>query len=363
MLIHFSHSSQFHRILLVQFGTIRDVIRTLPIINILRLRYPHAKIAWLAAPEMMDFLNHYDIVERIIVAKPGWYNRLCGIKTLRKKLQSYAPDLCLDLHGDISSGLATRISGGGRRISANGTMLRLFGRPKKTEPGETSLAKGLRLLETLDVAGAGIHYDLPEIPLERRALDGIVRKLGLESTPFAMLGVGVQSNSTPWEIDRYVQVAEHLRHTHHLPTVATWQNTREKRIAERIVAESGGMTALAPALSAIPLAALARRTSIFVGTDNDFLYIAAAVGAPCVGVFRDENARRDAPDCDNLQTIMAASGEPRWKRRGISGGTSPVRIDNYTYDVIQACNACDDILRPERIQKQKPLPEKHLVGV
>jgi len=265
------------------------------------------------------------------------------------------------LQGDLSSGLATKLTGNNKRISINGTRGRLFGKSKKREPIEHHLEKRLHLLESLDVVGASINYDLPEILLERREVAWVLGKLGLESTPFAMLGVGVQSNSNDWEIDRYVQVAEHLWQTHNLPTVVAWQNTREKWVAEKIVAEAGGMVALVPTLLAIPLVALARRTSLFVGTDNDFLHIAVAVGTPCIGVFCDENLQNDAPYCNNFRAIRATMDEPQWKRRDVNTGASPVRIDNYTYDVLQVCNACDDILRPESIQK--PLPEKHLVGV
>ena len=390
LLTHFSHSAQFQRwchqrnnILLVQFGTVRDIIRTLPIVNILRLRFPHAKIAWLASPEMIDFLNSYNIADRLIVAKPSWYKKFCEIKTLRKKLQSFAPDLCLDLQGDLSSAFAAKLSGSGQCLSVNGTKRRLFGRSKKTESLEHPLEKRLKLLETLDIAGASIDYNLPEIPLERREVGWVMRDLGLDSTPFAMFSIGVQSNSShvatsaiTWEIDRYVQVAEHLWHTHHLPVAAVWRTAQEKRIAEKIVAEAGGMVALAPILSAIQLAALARRTSVFVGVatsamtpHSDFLHIAAAVGAPCIGVFCDENARRDAPCCDNFQAIMVQAGGSRWngraggangctggtKRRGHPPGASPVRIDNYTYDVIEVCHACDGILQPVMPPAQQPV--------
>ena len=347
MFAHSLYSSQFHRILLVQFGTIRDIIRTLPIVNILRLRFPHAKIAWLASPDMINFLNHYDITDRLIVAKPLWYKKFYEIKTLKKKFQSYSPDLCIDLQGDISSGLAARLSGSGERISIRGQRCRLFGKPKKIEPETRPLEKYLQIMELLGVAGASIDYDLPEIMLERSDTAWIFRELGLETTPFAMLGVGVQSNSTCWEIDRYVQVTKHLGYTHNLPTLVTWQSTREKLIAGKIMSEACEMATLAPALSAIQLAALARRTSVFVGTDNDFLHIAAAVGSPCIGVLCDEIANRTAPCCSNFQTIMASIGEPCWKRRSAGTRMTPVRIDNYTYDVIQVCNACDDILQPE----------------
>ena len=346
MLTHFSHSSQFHKILIIQNGTVRDIIRILPIVNILRLRFPHVKIAWLASPEMIDFLNHYNIADRIIVAKPGWYKKLYEIKALRKKLRSFAPDLCLDLQGTVSSGFAAKFSGCDKRISIHGTKSRLFDNLKKSEQAVNQLEKHLNLLESLGVAGASIDYDFPEIFLERRESGRVLRELGLESTPFAMFSIGVQSYSTHWEIERYVQVAEHLWQTHHLPTVAVWQFAKDKQIAEKIENESGGMVALAPLLSAIPLVALARKTSVFVGTDSDFLHIAAAVGAPCIGILCDENARRDAPCCNNFQAVMATMGKSRWKRRGIKAGASPVRIDNYTYDVIQVCNACDDILQP-----------------
>ena len=360
MFTHFSHSSQFHRILLVQLGTVRDIVRTLPIIHILRLRYPHAKITWLSSPEMIDFLNNYNIADRIIVAKPGWYKKLHAIKTLRKKLQSFTPDLCIDLQDDRTSGLAARLSGCGKRISICEKKNRFFGKPIKSEQSKHQLEKRLRLLETLGIASASIDYDLPEIPLERRESGWVFRNLGLESTPFAMLGIGVQSNSTMWEIDRYVQVAEHLWFTHHLPTVVTWQNAREKWIAEKIVAESGGIVALAPAgatsattLSAIQFAALVRRSSVYVGGDNDFLHIAAAVGTPCIGVFCDESSQYDAPLCNNFQFVQAQTGGKRRHWRGVHAGNALIHIDNYTYDVIQVCNACDDILRPEQVSEEE----------
>ena len=319
-------------------------------IKILRFRFPHAKIAWLATPEMVEFLNSYNIVDRLIVVKPGWYKKLYEIKKLRKKLQSYAPDLCLDLQGDMASGLAAKLSGCHKRLTVSGKRNHFFRKPKKQRQPEHQLDRRLQLLETLGVAGASIDYDLPEITRERRTVDWLARKLGLESAPFAMIGVGAQSNATHWEIDRYVQVAEHLYCTHSLPVLIAWQTEQEKRIAEKVVAESGGMSALIPAITAVQFAALARRASVYIGGDNDFLHIAAAVGTPCIGIFCDKNSQHDAPYCSNFQFVQAQIGEMRRNQRGVITGTAPIRIDNYTYDVIQVCNACDELLQPEPAQ-------------
>ncbi|MCL2624378.1 MAG: hypothetical protein FWD31_12010 [Planctomycetaceae bacterium] len=334
----------------------------MPIINILRTRYPYAKIAWLSSSEMIEFLNRYDIADRLSIAKPGWYKKLSEIQALRKRLLSFEPDLCLDLQGDLASALAVKLSGCRKQISVHGTRSRLFGKSTTLRQAtECQREKRLHLLETLGVAGASIDYHLPEIPGERRAVDGMVRELDLESTPFAMLGVGVQSNSSYWEVGRYVQVAEHLGRRLRLPTIVTWQSERERQIAEKIVAESGDMIAMAPALSAIQFAALARRTSIFVGGDNDFLHLATAVGASCIGVFCGDRSRHDVPHCNNFQLVQAQSGETRHNRRGANRENDPIRIDNYTYDVIRVCNACDDILQPESIPES--LPDRQPVGI
>ena len=356
MFTRFSRFSQFNRILLIQFGTVRDTLRTLPIINALRTRFPRVKIAWLAAPEMMEFANCYHMADHLILARPGWYKNLNGFDTLRHRLKAFAPDLCLDLQGNMASELAMKLSGCRKRVSVGGRRSRFFGMSKKTPSADHESAKRQHLLETLDVAGACLDYELPEIGSERRVVDGLARVLGLESAPFAMLGFAVQSNSSYWEIDRYVQVAEHLRCNLGLPTVVSWQSEREKLMADKIVAESGGMAALSPLLSEVQFAAIARRSSIYVGGDNDFLHIAAAVGTPCIGVYCEDDSQYDAPYCRNFHYVQAQSGKTRRPKRGseqcVNEANDPIRIDNYTYDVIRVCNACDDILRPEPVREE-----------
>ena len=339
MFAHFSSSHQFRRILLIQFGTVSDIIHTLPIVNILRFRFPAAKIAWLASPEMIEFLNSYNIADRIILAKPGWYKRLYETNVLRNRLSAFSPDLCLDFHGDIPSGLAIRLSGNGKRLSISESATHL-----------SHLEKRLAMLEELDIAGASIDYEFPEIGYERHTVAWVAHELGMESAPFAMIGVGVQSNTNHWERNRYVQVAEHLSDTHGLHTLVAWQNDREKRLAEKVVAESGGKVALTPSLTAVQFVALARRAKIYVGTDNDFLLIAAALGIPCVGVLCDEISLENRSYSNNFQWVKVGSDETQRNRRGIN----PIRIDNYTYDVLQVCKACDDIL-----QQKQPYEEKN----
>ena len=346
MFASFSNQPAPRNILLIQFGTIKDVVRALPLINILRMRYPFAKITWFATAEMIDFLNNYHLVDRIILAKPGWHKSLNEIKALRKRFRNIAPDICLDLQGNLSSHFATQLSGCPKRRSVNLSNSRIFNKIKGLKQiAKSALQQQLQLLESLGIAGASTDYDLPMIPVEGHTVGWIVRELGLESAPFAILGLGVQSNSTYWETNRYVQVARHLSRELDLPTIVHWQNEQERELAETVVAESDGMVTLAPAISATQFAALARCAKIYVGVDNDSLHIAAAIGIPTIGVFCDAKSRWEAPECENFQWVQA-QGTPCRIHFSTSFENDPIQIDNYTYDVIEVCNACDEILRP-----------------
>ena len=339
-------TSQAQRILLINFGTAKDIVRTLPLVNILRMRFPYAKITWLANPEIVDFLSNYNVVDRIILAKPQWHKSLCAVKALGKRLRNFHPDLCIDLQNDHVSQFAAKLSGSPRCLTRNADRQRISVVSNDLDRKESRLQEYLQLLDAFDVAGASIDYGLPIIPSESHTVDWIVHELGLYSTPFAIVAVGVQSGTAYWQTHHYVQVAHHLGCVLDLPTVIAWQNEQEKQIAEDVVAESDGAVMLAPAISTTQFAALARCAVLCVGADNNFLHIAAAMGRPTIGVFGNAESLWDAPICGNFQPVLAQIAEQHRDHHGKLVETVPVQIDNYTYDVIEVCNACDEVLRP-----------------
>src|SRR5207342_2418516 len=102
---------------------------------------------------------------------------------------------------------------------------------------------------------------------------------------FTVLNPGAGWDSKRWPLDRYAQVARYLTQRYELPSVVAWAGSREHEWAKQIVSGSGGQTMLAPAISLTELAALLRKTRLFIGSDTGPLHLAAAVGTPCVGLF------------------------------------------------------------------------------
>ncbi|MCL2347000.1 MAG: hypothetical protein FWC50_01935 [Planctomycetaceae bacterium] len=341
-------------------------MKTVPLINALRLRFPRAEIAWFAEPEIVELLSNYSIVDRMIIAKRDWYKKRSGLKLIARRLRTFAPDLCFDLHGTSLSGMVTKLSKCPRRIgfdkdrasfsTQTGSKSRNLdtqilqreevprGRRQPPLPAAVSHAffsnirvkidaeyereENLQLLKAVGVVGCSIDCELPEISNEAKTFYEIARDFDIESTPYAIIGAGSQSGWTP---GCFADVAEHLNQIYNMPVLVVWQNESERQFAESVVLESGGAVFLAPPLSFLQFVAVARRASLFVGEETDFLYLATAADTPSIGV--------------------GVSGVRAYTSRN----TQNLRIDEYDHDeyydeyareVMQICHACDRLLKP-----------------
>src|SRR5580765_1936356 len=110
--IEFPASPQ--RILLIKPSAIGDVVHTLPILGLLRKRWPEAHISWLLTPACAGLLEGHPLLSEVIVFErkqfgrwwrsPAWSWRLLSFaRGLRK--QKF--DLVIDLQGLFRSGILT----------------------------------------------------------------------------------------------------------------------------------------------------------------------------------------------------------------------------------------------------------------
>jgi len=82
------------RILIVKPSAIGDIVHTLPVLNLLRKRFPAAHIAWLVTPTCRGILDgHPQLNEIIPFERKRWTRSLALMKTLRRGKF----DLVLDL--------------------------------------------------------------------------------------------------------------------------------------------------------------------------------------------------------------------------------------------------------------------------
>lgn len=114
---------------------------------------------------------------------------------------------------------------------------------------------------------------------------------------FVALGPGAKFPGKRWPADRFADIARRLT----APGAAlagapilVLGSAAEAALGQRIAAACGGR-ALAGGLDLLASAALLARAGVFIGNDSGLMHLAAAAGAPTLGLFGPSDEARYAP--------------------------------------------------------------------
>jgi len=336
------HSSL--RVLICRLSAVGDVVHGMPVLCALREHYRTAFIGWVVEQGAAELLRGHSALDELIVVPRGWSRSPGAIWQLRNRLRPMEFHLTVDLQGLTKSALAARLSGAPRRIGFDDEKGRELSRWLNNERIAANAAHivdcNLQLLAKVGIVKPAVKFDVPESPEDRASAETIVAQAGLPGA-FGVINPGAGWPSKLWPADRYAAVASHLGSARKLPTLVLWAGAEERRLAEQIVAGSGGKARLAPATSLRDVAALARRARLFVSSDTGPLHIAAAVGTPCVGLYGPMPAERNGP----YGAGHVALQKKRFQGTSRERRHAPAEL-MQAISVGDVCEACDQILQP-----------------
>lgn len=286
------------RILIVRLTAIGDVLHGLPVATALRRHFPTAHIAWAVEGRTAELLQDHPALDEVIALPRRWLKSPKIVWRLRRELRAKRFDIALDLQSLSKSAIAAWISGARRRIGFGGIdgreLSRWLNNERITATAQHVVDRNLELLAALDIPPSEAVFELARPLTAEAKAEQTIRSLGLGGR-FAIINPGAGWTSKLWPPARFAEVARYLGEQCRLPSLVVWAGKAEGVWAEQIVAESAGHGRLAPATSLGELASLARRASLFVASDTGPLHLAAAVGAPCVGLFGPMPGERNGP--------------------------------------------------------------------
>lgn len=88
------------RILIIKLGAIGDVLRTTPLLRVLKERYPHSHVTWVVEENAAPLLRHNSLIDRVLT--PG-FDTLVGLSA-----QKFDVLICLD-KVERATGLAMQV--------------------------------------------------------------------------------------------------------------------------------------------------------------------------------------------------------------------------------------------------------------
>lgn len=297
--------SQPAKILMIKPSAIGDVVHTLPILNLLRKRFPNAKISWLLTPACAGLLEGHPMLDEIILFErkrfgESWRNPSAakGLFSFARDLRDRKFDLVIDLQGLLRSGWLTWQTGAPVRVGfANArefAWIAYTHRVKIATMQQHAIERYLRVAEALGCGRAPVEFPFATNDADRQHVATLLADIG----PLAVLLPGTNWATKRWPIDYFAQLVAPLRENHRLAVVVAGGpdvSSLAKLIPDAV--DLTGKTNLRQ------LTALLERADLVIANDSGPMHIASALGKKLITIFGPTNPIRTGP-FQRLDTVI-----------------------------------------------------------
>lgn len=305
------------KILVVLHGSVGDVTRAIPLVNLVRRGFPEALIAWAVEAAAFPLVEHHPALnEAILFDRSRWWKSL---GPFLRQIRSQRFDLVLDLQRHLKSGLISWWSGAPARVGFHRRDAKelnwLFNNRHipATEAGTSKLADYLKFAELLGIEPYPIEWKFPRLAEEAERVESLV---GAAGESFAAFYVGARWESKRWFAGETAKAAAEIHRRYGLEIVLLggkgdipFAREVERQAAIRLF-DRTGRTTLSEAIEIL------RRAKVAVGPDSGLMHLSAAVGTPVVSLWGATDPARTGPfGYERLAVRGRAACAPCYLRR------------------------------------------------
>ncbi len=289
MSVRGSDSSTIKRILLVRTDRLGDVILTLPMLPLIRRCFPDAYLAMLLRRYTGEIIEGNPHVDELI-----WYDDGSGLTRfgeMRKALKIKQFDAAIVVYPTLRlawlmfrAGIPIRIGTGYRYYSFLFNK-RVYEHRKDAQRHE--LEYNLNLLKAVGCNATGTPEFFIDIqPSTQAHVESVLTETGIDvNREIVVVHPGSGGSAREWSPESFGKLAAELVRDQHVQVVVTGLTAESMQISRVIEASGGVARSLAGKLTLKELAALARMASLFVANSTGPIHVAAAVGAPVIGLY------------------------------------------------------------------------------
>jgi heptosyltransferase-1 len=262
---------------------------------------------------------------------PAWRE----IAAARRALRGLGLDVAVDAQGLLKSGIIAAATGAGRRIGFAADRCRerasaAFTNQRVRPPAEARhvVEQYLALLGPLGIAAARPEFRVPAWPDAECRIRQWLAARGVQAADrLVVVSPGAGRPDKQWPAAAFRAVAQAMVGLPAVRVLAVW-GPGERPLAAAVAGDLGARAAVAPPTDLQELAALLRCAALVVAGDTGPLHLAAAVGAPCLGLFGPTSAERNGPygpDCRALSSPDRSMG-----------GLDPGRVAGVVREMLHA---------------------------
>jgi lipopolysaccharide heptosyltransferase I len=301
------------KILVIRLSAVGDVIRTIPVVRVLKKYYSDCHVTWVTEEPSKSLLESQpEIDEVILFPRRRWAE---NIKSTRKfwkvaaearrfvlDLKKREIDIVLDFHGILKSGLIAFFSGASKRIGYDRRSTKeanfLFTNVKVQLPRDriNRYQRNVLLLKGLGIEEEKVHPLMAEAlaeklhiaPQDRECVDAFFNRLtaGIRR-PLITVHAGTSPKwaSKKWMAAQYARLADRMVDELGATVLFTW-GPGELPEAEAIQRGMTRPSILGPRTESLTqLSEVFRRSDLYVGGDTGPMYAASLMGIPVVVIY------------------------------------------------------------------------------
>ncbi len=283
------------RILIIKPSAIGDIVHALPILNLIRRRWPDAHITWVVTPACAGMVERHPQIDEVIRFDRNrysdfWFNPRTALAMRRffRKVRKPSFDLVIDLQGLFRSGWLTWQTRAPMRVGfANA---REFAPMFYTHRVESSWAdhaieRYLCIARALGCGDEPLEFKFA-VDDQDRAAAGVL----LPNRPFAVLVPGANWATKRWPAERFAAMVEPLHERFGLESIVVG-GPGDGPLAAQIqgAIDFTGRTNLRQ------LVAVLERASLVIAGDTGPMHIASALGRPLVTLYGPTDAELTGP--------------------------------------------------------------------
>jgi len=277
------------RVLIVKISSMGDVVHALPMVSDIARVFPHARVDWVVEEAFADIPRLHPAVSGVFpIALRRWRRKPLSpvswrqMIDARRALRKTRYHTIIDCQGLIKSAIVARTARGPVVGFAPGVVREplaalLYGRRVFVDPRGHAVDR----IRRLGAAALGYALEGPErfclrLPQAEPAPDG---------PPYALLLANASRASKLWP-DRNWLALEQTLAGRGLVSLLAWGNRQEHEVSLLRASQMKSARVL-PKSSIAEIAVMASRARVVVGLDTGLTHLAAAIGAPTVGIFCD----------------------------------------------------------------------------
>jgi heptosyltransferase-3 len=276
-------------ILVIKLRYIGDVLLATPALRALRERFPGARLTMAVNRGTEDILKRNPTLNGVLIVDRDGFG--CQTRFLRE-LRRRRFDTVIDLTDGDRSAIMTRVTGARLRIGFNEEHRwrgLLYTHLVRADRVMHRVERDMEAVRPLGIEAKAGNPELHVSSEDEEAAAQLLEELGIGRSslagPMVMLQPGARYWFKAWPPERFAELADRLTETCGC-RVLVGGDANDKPVAEAIRARArSAPTVLAGRTTLLQLAALLKRSALFVGNDNGPMHMAAALGVPVIGLF------------------------------------------------------------------------------